>query len=110
MASKKYKIIFVDEALEDIDLIYYYITTQLHNKDAAGKLRKLIRKKIEKLKEFPLSCPLITHPALADDELRKLVINDQFLALYLVDEADKTVYITGVYNSARDYIQFLIDN
>ncbi|MDR2870914.1 MAG: type II toxin-antitoxin system RelE/ParE family toxin [Deferribacteraceae bacterium] len=106
--AEKYRVVFTPEAFDDIDLIYDDIAQLTFYMGDASILKQRIQKKIEMLKEFPLSCPLLNHPALADNELRKLVITKQFLAIYFVDQVDRVVYITGVYNSARDYIQFLI--
>jgi len=105
MGSNSYSIVITHTAESDMDDIYSYITHQLHAEPSAKKLMTNIQEKIIRLKEFPLSCPIVT-AVLPDKNYRKLIV-DNYLIFYKVDEPNKRVIIARVLYASQSYIQIL---
>lgn len=96
-----YAIIWYDEALEDLELIYNFYL--IKNPGAAIKIYNNIVQEVKRLKDFPDIAAL--EPLLEDKELsfRSLVIKDGlFEVIYHVDPDDQTVIIVRVWCCRRD--------
>ena len=94
----KYRIRYLPETVTDRAEIRVYLF-QFYE-DTAKKFFALLKEKIERLKEFPYSCPTYED----DPDYRKLVVGD-YLVFYMVNEGDKTVEIHRIFHGAQDIRQ-----
>ncbi len=106
MSGNKYKLHFTPIASEDLDEIYGYIAIHGHNPTAAESLIDKIEDSILRLKEHPFSGSLVEDELLMTKGYRKLVV-DNYIALYLVDEVERTAIIVRVLHSRRSYRSLL---
>ena len=91
----KYKIRFLPDTVCDRNeikdyLAQYYVST-------VTKFFKLLKEKINRLKDFPYSCPLYED----DNDYRRLVVGD-YLVFYMVNEEEKTIEIHRIFHHSRD--------
>lgn len=102
MEESNYSIKITPKASDDLDDIYSYISRELFNQNAADNLFDRIELSIMRLKDFPFSCNFVADEYLQKKGYRKLII-DNYVALYLVDEAKKEVVVMRVLYSRRKY-------
>ena len=105
MDSKKeiYEIEFTEDARDEIREIYEYISKNLVNEDAAKRLMRKMRKNVMELAESPKIYAKIEKKDRMKREFRRMVI-DNFIVLYTIDEAKKTIYISHMYYGRRNYL------
>jgi len=100
------KILFTVKAQEDLSGIFDYIYNNLYSPQAAGRIMRLIDDSINRLADYPLSCPLIDDFCLAQKGYRKLVA-DRYIVIYKFLENKSTVIIHRVINGKVDYMSLL---
>ena len=100
--SNKYKVKFTPLADNDMDGIYQYIFDTLSAPMAAENLIDEIEQKTRRLEDFPYSCPVVDDELLKLKGYRKLVVKN-FIALYVVSDAEMLVTIMRVVFGASDY-------
>ena len=101
MSDSTYRIRLTVEAKAELDGIFRYIAEELGNPQAAAKFDDKFRDRIKRLREWPLSCPVLIH----NNIYRKLLI-DKYIVFYTVDEGTKTVYIQNVIYGMSDYAKY----
>ncbi|KJS86258.1 MAG: translation repressor RelE [Peptococcaceae bacterium BICA1-8] len=106
MKSNSFSLKFTPKAEEDLDEIYSYISTKLLAEDAANNLMDKIENSIMGLKEFPFSCSHVLDEPLKNRGYRKLII-ENYIAFYLINEAEKQVVIMRVLYGASNYQNIL---
>ena len=106
MVNKKYLLKFTHLAERDLDEIYGYISIKLIAEQAAIELMARIENSINRLKEFPLSCNIVSDKTLGKQGYRKLII-DNYIVFYLVDKMDRKVTIMRILYGARRYQDLL---
>ena len=100
---KEYNIEFLPVAWEEIeDIANYYL--QKIGPRSSVKIFDKIMAAIERLKVFPLSCPLIYDESLKEQGYRMLVCDDYICVYRLIEE---TVYIYHISNGRTDYYKLL---
>ena len=97
----KYKIIFSENAGEDLMNIVRYISDELLEPAIAEKLSKRILKAISALDEFPMRYGLCDYKAWKDKGLRVLPI-ENYLVFYIPDEMAHIVKIYRIIYGKRD--------
>ena len=90
-----YKVIILDNALKQIDIITNYISIEFHNPNAAKKLIDNLQIKINGLKDFPRIYPIVKDRKYQEIKIRRFPFGS-FLAYYWIDENDKAVYIAAI--------------
>ncbi|MDR3288070.1 MAG: type II toxin-antitoxin system RelE/ParE family toxin [Peptococcaceae bacterium] len=100
--SSKYKVKFTPLANNDMDGMYEYIFDTLSAPMAAENLIEEIEKKIKRLADMPSSCPAVDDELLQAKGYRKLVVKN-YIALYMVSDAEKLVTIMRVVYGMSDY-------
>lgn len=105
MDSKKeiYEIEFTEDCRDEIEEIYEYISENLDAKIAAKNLMKKMRDTVMNLKENPEIYMKIERKDRKKRDFRRLVVNN-YVILYTIDEAKKTVYISHMYYGKRNYL------
>ena len=93
----KFNIVFSKHAELQIIKIFEYITDTLINKDAADSLMAKFDMGFDRVATFPNMCPVSDF-----DGYRKLVIGN-YVALYRVDEPNKTIFVVAVHHATQDY-------
>jgi addiction module RelE/StbE family toxin len=100
----KCKLHYSGDALQDLDEIWDYITTELCNPSAAEKVVHQIMDKAQQLAEFPKTGALLSTIVGMINEYRFLV-SGNYLIFYRVEGND--VYIDRVLYERRDYLRIL---
>ena len=104
MDSKKeiYEIEFTENCREEIRNIYKYISETLVAENAAKRLMKKMRDKVMNLAESPEICVKIPKRGIRKKEFRRMVVVN-YVILYTIDKAKKTIYISHMYFGKRNY-------
>jgi len=97
-----YRIIKTKLAERDLDNILGYIAFSLENPSAAASLADAVETCYAGLEKMPLMYELCRDPRLHALEYRKAVIKN-YVMLYKVDEAARTVYILRFFYGRQDY-------
>jgi len=101
-----FKIYFTAPALNDMDGIVHYIAFVLKNPKAGDDLFKTFIEKLDTLRKSPRIYPLSRIKKLAGKGYRRFVIGN-YIALYKVDEENRSVYIMRVFYQKQDYKNYL---
>ena len=102
MSNKQYSVEFTPIAMSDLEEIYIYIATQLHNETSADSIIDKIKHKIKQLETFPLSGAVVQDNLWSCKGYRMLVI-DKYLIFYKVEEDEKLVIIVRIIYGSRNY-------
>ncbi len=101
-----YRLEYLPMAKQDMADIVRYISHDLSNPVAAGRLADEMVEAAEGLTDFPYSRP-VYHPIRAlQQEYRRLLVKNYFL-FYFVDEEEKRITIARVLYARRDYEHLL---
>ncbi len=101
-----YKLEFLPIAKNDIDNIIYYISNHLKNITASRKLRDLFIDSMDKILEFPYSCPVYQKVKLLKNEYRSYKVKN-FIMFYTINEHDKIITIVRVLYQKMDISKIL---
>ena len=104
MNTSRYEVIIVPSAIREIDRTYEYISKYLYAERAAEKLMKQIEIEIKRLKYFPRINPEINKSDDLQRRYRRILVK-KFVILYTIEESSKTIYISHMYYSGRNYLQ-----
>jgi len=96
----KYRVKYLQDTVKDREDIRNYLSQ--YYKGTANKFFALLKKKIERIKTFPYSCPQYED----DPDYRRLVVGD-YLVFYMVNEEKRTVEIHRIFHASRDISQQL---
>ena len=99
----KYKLKYLPDTVNDREAIKNYLSQ--YYVGSVNKFFALLKKKTERLKDFPYSCPQYED----DPDYRKLVVGE-YLVFYMVNENDKTVEIHRIFHGSQDIKQQLTPN
>lgn len=97
----KYKIVFSENAKDDLIGIVRYLSIKLLEPNIAKKLSNRILKCIKSLDEIPNRHRLCDHKAWKERGLKILPV-ENYLVFYLVDEINRTVKIYRIIYGKRD--------
>ena len=99
--SRKYKINYSPDALDDLKDIYSYIAFNLLEKDTGRKLIAKIRKEIKTLNSMPERYVLVDWEPWHSAGVRTLLVGN-YIAYYRVDNELNTVLIGRILFAGRD--------
>ena len=91
---------FTARAEQDFDETINYIIADLNNPTAAQTLGRKIFEVIDNICEFPLSGALVVNSGIADNTVRRLII-DNYLLYYKFVEPDKLYILRIVYGQRK---------
>lgn len=97
-----YKVEYLPSALKDMSEIISYITKELDNRTAAGKLSEKFIETAGRIGDFPYSNPVYIPIKPLKNEYRKVVV-ENYLMFYSVNEEEKTVTVSRVIYGKRNY-------
>lgn len=97
-----YKIVKTDSYQRDLDGVVGYIALSLVNKTAAVSLLDAAEKVYDDLERMPLMFGFCDDPHLRDLKYHKAVIKN-YIMVYAVNEAEKTVNILRFFHGRQDY-------
>ena len=101
-----YKVRIVKHARDDMRKIRKYITEDLANPPAAAKRINLIDTNIQSLRQMPARFPLVQDDYMASKGFRVIVCKTH-LVFFVIEEAEKCVYIMRVIYARRDWARIL---
>jgi len=96
----KYLLKYLDDTIADRASIQSYLSQFYPN--TAKRFFTQFKKKTTRLKQFPYSCPIYND----DPDYRVLVVND-YLVFYMINEDMKTVEIHRILHGSRNISQLL---
>ncbi len=101
-----YKIVIERTAENDLNDILSYISNTLHEPTIAKKLYNEIKEKFSNLKNMPHRHKIVNEEPYRSIGVRMLLI-ENYIAFYVVDEERKTVHIFRILYNRRDWQQIL---
>ena len=101
-----YSIHITDKAERDLNEAADYIEFTLLNPEAADHLLDKVEEEISNLAFMPEKYKTVDDPLLAAWGIRLIVINN-YLAFYIVDESTKTIHIIRFLYGKRNWIAIL---
>ena len=101
-----YKIVIERTAENDLNDILSYISNTLHEPTIAKKLYNEIKEKFSNLKNMPHRHKIVNEEPYRSIGVRMLLI-ENYIAFYVVDEEHKTVHIFRILYKRRDWQQIL---
>lgn len=102
----KYNIEITEPAERDLFEIGNYIAKELLEPGIAAKVVNKIAENVFELEEMPLRNALVADERLAQQGIRKVVV-DNFIVFYIVSEERKTVIIIRILYGKRDWMNLL---
>lgn len=97
----KYKVKMNPQAIRELDSIYEYIASKKQDPENAKKQLDRIRNAILKLDTFPQSHQERTEGRYVGKGYRQMLV-DSYMAIFRINEADKTVIIVTVQYQGRN--------
>ena len=104
----RYEVKLTEQAAHQIKGTVQYISKILLEPETARKWADTLQSEIEKLDFMPSRYPLTEEEPWRTKKIRKMTVKN-FLVYYLVDEENKTVWVTAVIYGRRDRISALRD-
>ena len=104
----RYEVKLTSQAIEQIEEIAQYISKVLLVPEIAHKWLDALHLEISKLDFMPLRYPLTEENLWRSKGIHKMPFKN-FLIYYLIDEENKTVWVTAVIYGRRDQISALAD-
>ena len=104
--ENKYNLVVYPKAELDMDDIFNYIYSVLHNTSAAIKQIEDFESALNKVCSFPESCPLVENEYIANKSLRKLIVNN-YIVFYIADKLKKEIQVVRVLYGMMNYADIL---
>ena len=101
MASKKYSWVLTRTAESDIDETLTYISSVLHNPDAAVAFADHLEEQLDELCKSPKNGRLVENEFLNRDDVRRILV-DNYIAYYILDDEEKHIIVLRVVYGKRD--------
>ena len=98
----QYKVVYAQEAYQDLVKIYNYVLAICLEPSIAGNLVNKIKKAIATLNYFPFRHPKYESFTKPSENVRRLIAGG-YAIIYRVDDENKTVTILEVASCKRDY-------
>jgi len=96
-----YRIVYSQEAFQDLDIIYRFIVTESLDLKIAERFVKKMKNAIKSLKEFPFRHQKCEIAFRGTKDVRQFSTSN-YLIIYVIDEASKTVAIIGIISCKQD--------
>lgn len=97
-----YTVKLLSRALEDLDKIYAYIASNLHELGTAENVLDLLEEEILSLESMPYRFPERRTGSYANRGYRQLMVKN-YAVIYRVDEAQKQVIVVTVRYARRQF-------
>lgn len=96
-----YNYVFTARAERDLNDILSYISEELCNPTATGKLANKIFESIDAVLAYPLTGKLVENEYLTDKTIRRILV-DNYTIYYKCDDERKIIYIIRLAYSKRN--------
>ena len=106
MASNRYDYVLTESAEADVDEALDYIANELMNPNAASNFADELEEKLEEICKAPKTGRPINNPYLKRDDIRRVLVKN-YVAYYLVDEAEEKIVILRVVYNRRNQDKIL---
>ena len=103
ISENKYKIVFTNDSIEEMDSIYNYISKKLYAPNSARRLMAQVEEEIQSLEYMPQKYAVIKRFPEIDMEYRRIVIKN-FVVIYTISEKEKIIYIVHMYYGRSNYL------
>lgn len=97
-----YRIMFADTAIQDLHEISFYLAEQSQSREIAQRFVNELLDRCDRLNDFPQLGALPKDYALRARDYR-FVPHKSYLIFYRVDNDTKTVTVSAIFNSKKDY-------
>lgn len=101
-----YSLEYLPIARQDMTDIVHYISHELANPAAAGKLAVAMTEAADRLTNFPYTNPAYHPIRPLKQEYRRLLVQN-YIMFYSIDEAQKLITVLRVVYAQRDYGKLL---
>ena len=102
--GNKYTLNIFPLAQNDFESIFCYIANTLMNRTAANDLINDFHDALDRVCEFPESCPLLQNEFVKDPYLRKLIVNN-YIIFYKISNHE--IQVIRVLSDLMDYFEVL---
>ncbi|MBE6112293.1 MAG: type II toxin-antitoxin system RelE/ParE family toxin [Peptococcaceae bacterium] len=101
-----YRIIYSQDAVEDIQSIYFYIAYELLVPDIAEQQVNRIRNGIQKLDTMPFRHPVVDWEPWNTAQMHQFPV-DNYIIFYQIDKDNSTVNIVRIFYAGKD-IKYIV--
>lgn len=105
--ENRYRLKFTPIAFSDIDEAMIYISGNLANPAAAGRLFEELEEAIEKIRSFPYAFADCSYYMIPDGNIRHIRVNN-YVLIYEIVEERKIIHILRFLYSKIDFTQINI--
>ena len=98
-----YNVRIMEKAEQDLSEIVTYFTDKLYNLKAAESLLEEFLKEKMNIADNPYMYPLSNDLVLQSKGYHRFLFKKNYIALYLIDDNEKEVYIMRIFYAKRDY-------
>ena len=102
-----YNVLITQRAEQDLSEIISYFTDKLCNPKAADSLLIDFLKEKENISDNPYMYPSSNNSLLQSEGYHRFLFKKNYIALYLIDESEKTVSIMRIFYAKRDYVNLI---
>ncbi len=99
----QYDIIYSKEYIDELTLLYQYISIHLNEENVAKKLITRIKSEMINLRYFPKRNKLISKNK--KEKLYRFIVKKKYVIIYKVDEKSKNIYMLHIFNSKQNYLK-----
>ena len=98
----------MEKAEQDLSEIVTYFTDKLCNPKAAESLlEEFLEEEKNNISDNPYMYPLSNDSVLQSEGYHRFLFKKNYIALYLIDDNEKEVYIMRIFYAKRDYANLI---
>ena len=103
ISENKYKIVFTNRFVEEMEYVYNYISKKLYAPNSAGRIMRKIDDSIQMLKYMPKANRIIKKYPQIELEYRRVIVFN-YIIIYTIDEIERKVYLTNFLYGKSNYL------
>jgi plasmid stabilization system protein ParE len=97
----------MEKAEQDLSEIVTYFTDKLCNPKVAESLLEEFLEEKNNISDNPYMYPLSNDLVLQSEGYHRILFKKNYIALYLIDDNEKEVYIIRIFDAKRDYANLI---
>lgn len=102
-----YNVRIMEKAEQDLSEIVTYFTEKLCNPSAAESLLEEFLEEKNNISDNPYMYPLSNDSVLQSEGYHRFLFKKNYIAMYLIDDVEKEVYIMRIFYEKRDYANLI---
>jgi plasmid stabilization system protein ParE len=102
----KYRYKLTERAVNDLDDVIYYISSELSNPSAAANFMETLQNTIENICNFPESGSRVINEFIPNENIRRVLLNN-YIMYYMPDIDSEMIYILRIVYAHRDMNKIL---